>query len=65
MNLNIIFHCLECNFVLNSQIICDNDCGTFLCEHCSNEYHFDNNNKKLIQGHNPKCGDFSDDNLNT
>ena len=40
----------------NQSMVCDNDCGTVLCEFCSREYFTDENGKHRI-GHAPWCGD--------
>ena len=41
-----------------SNLICDNDCQTVIFE-CNCEYYIKNN--QLIQGHDPMCGVWSDD----
>jgi hypothetical protein len=44
-----------CKNCINADLICDNDCGTIMCDTCEKEWYYENNIKKL--GHNPKCGD--------
>jgi len=58
--------CPHCGYHNDTIIICDNDCGTFICVHCDLEYYLSNDNVS-IKGHNPKCNnsdisDTSDDN---
>ena len=52
--------CLTCgmHFNKNSIEVCDNDCGTIICDK-GHEQYFDKNENKYVQGHNPSCGDDS------
>jgi hypothetical protein len=49
----------SCKYCDKTRIACDNDCGTFFCDRCENEWYFESKTKK--PGHNPNCGHFSDE----
>ena len=46
--------CLNCQTIFDKTIICDNDCATLICSRCSHEFYIKNN--RIIEGHNPECG---------
>jgi hypothetical protein len=39
----------------DAEYICDNDCGTYVCEDCEIEWYIDNTTT-IILGHSPDCG---------
>jgi hypothetical protein len=44
--------CPKCDTKRKDIIVCDNDCGTVICEHCDTEYY-----DKNVIGHNPTCSE--------
>ncbi|QKF94098.1 hypothetical protein QKU48_gp0640 [Fadolivirus algeromassiliense] len=48
--------CPICNCKTN--VICDNDCGSYFCSK-GHEF-YKTQDGKLVQGHNPLCGEESD-----
>jgi hypothetical protein len=53
------FMCYNCQHKLTD--VCDNDCDTQHCSCGSEQYIKDN---QIILGHNPNCGEDSEDELN-
>jgi len=52
--------CPTCNKETSGSTICDNDCGTEICNNCTDSYYSDKKGN-YIKGHNPLCGCSSDE----
>lgn len=46
--------CPKCDQVIDFSFVCDNDCATIICQKCMRD--FIEQNGKLVEGHDPKCG---------
>lgn len=49
--------CPLCGIKRETVIICDNDCGTFICSEHGSYHEFPEFSSKYIIGHNPICND--------
>ena len=49
-------NCANCEHKMTSIFICENNCGTILCDNCGYDFYFFEND--YIIGHNPKCEDY-------
>ena len=47
--------CLKCGKEISLLVICDNDCGTIICDKCYANHYVDSKGI-LVKGHHPKCG---------
>ncbi len=58
----MVTNCPVCEKEYTQTIFCNNDCGTFICGNCKNQWFLADHNVE-IQGHDPDCGKYLNDPL--
>jgi hypothetical protein len=48
-------YCPNCNQEQENTIMCNNDCGTYICIVCDIEYHYDHGKDYYVEGHVTRC----------
>jgi len=55
------YHCSACLRTYSYKLVCDNDCGSFHYPCCQTCF-YRNKKGEIIQGHNPSCGIYGEEN---
>ena len=56
--IKICYNCPLCG--TQPDCVCDNSCGTYICESCDIEFYGDINTNQIVIGHSGNCGIYID-----